>query len=307
MRNTTPTTHTKTVLQDSLSTLCVDSVAGSDTTQHSFFDTIWVERQAYEREASHLFIPPTHQVIEIPVDSMTYQHEGMYAEQIPSTIAGNHWVILLLIAVFVFFSISYGRGAKYLSHVFSSLFKIQTRGNLFDETTINENQLRASLLTLTFVTEGIAMYYLLLHNITAENLLLPALLASIAVCTLYYFAQLAIYHILGNIFSSTQQTEGFIESFISVNLLIGLFCTPLVLLMIFIPSTIKIATILCIVFYIASRLVIIYKGIRFFLLHYFGLLYIILYLCALEFSPLFLIEKAVIELYKFIELIFITP
>ena len=283
-----------------------DSVSGTETfslpidTQHTSLssDTAIID----------LFATPTHQLITHTSDSTTMMRDGLQAEPMAQTIANNQWVILLLFASFFFFAISYRRGAKYLQHLFSSLFMVHTRGNLFDETTINENQLKLSLILLTFVTEGIALYHLLVGNTMPQGeLIFPLIVGSIIICALYYLAQRILYNVLGNIFSTRQQTDAFIDSFNTINLFIGLFLTPLILAMIFLPATTQIGVLLCIVFYILSRLIIIYKGIRFFLPHIYASLYLILYLCALEISPIFLMGKWLPQLYDFIELIFIKP
>ncbi len=228
--------------------------------------------------------------------------------EMPITPAADSWVITLLIFAFLFFAISYRRGAKYLQHLFSSLFKINPRGNMFDETTINENQLKLSLLTLTFITEGTALYYSLLHHsIDNEHLVLPSVILCIALCSVYYLLQVLTYNLLANIFSNKFSAHTFTESFTTINLFIGLFFSPAILIMIFLPQAATLSLYICLIFYLLARLLIIYKGISIFLPHLFGLLYIILYLCALEITPLLLIKKVVIYFYKLLELNFVTP
>ena len=245
-----------------------------------------------------LFSTDTHQLI-THTESETTIRERFDGEEIPSTLASNSWVITLLILSFVFFAISYRRGAKYLRYTFESLFKINMRGNMLDETTINENQLKLSLLTITFVTEGIAIYYTWIDKIvTNSKHILPAIALCITICALYYLAQRLVYNILGNIFSDKQQTQLFDDSFTKINLFIGLFLTPFILLMIFVPGVVPVASIICLIIFILSRLIIIYKGIIIFSLQIFGLLYLILYLCALEITPLLLLKRLVISVYN---------
>ena len=245
-----------------------------------------------------LFDTDTHKYI-TPLDSLTSEtREGIYSEMRHTTPADNPWLVSLLILAFIFFAISYRRGAKYLHHIFTSLFNVKSRGNLFDETTINENQLKLSLLTLTFITEGVALYYTLIDPVLANsNHTLPFILICIAICLVYYFLQRGVYHLLGNIFGDRQQTANFLESFTSVNLFIGLFFIPFILLMLYMPELVNIGITACVIIYFFSRAIIIYKGIRFFLPHLYNLLYIILYLCAVEIIPLLLIRKWVLFIY----------
>ena len=254
-----------------------------------------------------IFTTDTHRLITHSDSVATVLREGLYAEKRPSTPSENPWIVGLLILSFAFFAISYRRGAKYLKHLFTSLFKTKSRGNLFDETTINENQLRLSLIILTFITEGIATYHLLIAPLLSNsNYAHYCILFCILICAIYYLFQKGVYSLLGNIFSSRQQTEGFIESFTSTNIFIGLFFTPFILLMLFMPGIAQIAAYICLVLYILARIIIIYKGIRFFLPQIYNLLYIILYLCTLEIVPLILLRKLVVYTYELFSLNIIT-
>ena len=254
-----------------------------------------------------IFTTDTHRLITHHDSVASVLREGIYAEKRPTSPAENPWIIGLLVLSFAFFAISYRRGAKYLKHLFSSLFKAKNRGNLFDETTINENQLRLSLIILTFITEGIALYHSIIAPlVTNSNHTLICIAFCIVICGMFYLLQKGTYIILGNIFSTRQQTEGFLENFTSTNILIGLFFTPFILVMLFIPDLGNLASFICLVLYVLARFIIIYKGIRFFLPHIYNLLYIILYLCALEIIPLLLIRKLVVFVYKIFSLNIIT-
>ena len=98
--------------------------------------------------------------------STATRHEG---NALPISVAADSGVLLLLIVVFMAVALSYKRGAKYLSHIFGSLFKTNRRNSIFDDTTINETQMRIALLTLTFFTEGVALYYGMLQPAITEQ------------------------------------------------------------------------------------------------------------------------------------------
>ena len=246
-----------------------------------------------------IFTTDTHRLITHTDSVASVLREGIYAEKRPTSPAENPWIVGLLILSFAFFAISYRRGAKYLKHLFTSLFKAKNRGNLFDETTINENQLRLSLIILTFITEGIALYHAIIAPmVTNSNHIVVCIAFCILICALFYVIQKGTYIVLGNIFSTRQQTDGFLENFTSTNILIGLFFTPFILVMLFMPGMTLIAAYICLVLYILARFIIIYKGVRFFLPHIYNFLYIILYLCALEIIPLILIRKLVVYIYE---------
>lgn len=273
-----------------------------DTTKVSPLVFATQEQDENNTATMDLFATDTHRLITHTADTGT--RDVFTSDPLPVTLADNPWIISILILAFAFFAISYHRGAKYLQHTLESLFKINYRGNMFDEITINENQLKTSLLLITFITEGIAIYCMWTDTAHANNYLM---LFSVALCIatsfLYYLLQRLVYNILGNTFSDKQKAGMFDKNFITVKQLTGLFLAPIVLLMIFVPDMLQIGGIICFIIYILSRLIIIYKGIRIFSLPTFGLLYLILYLCALEITPLFLIKSGVAEMYKFLELI----
>ena len=236
------------------------------------------------------------------------QATGLSGKELPVSAATDSWVLLLLLLTFMFVAVSYKRGKKYLSHTLNSIFKLKDRNSLFDDTTINEAQLRVSLLLLTFVTEGSAVYYGLLQPIIdLQSAVFPAVLLCIVTCGIYYFLQRGIYSLLCNIFSDNTKTQKFNESFIAVNLVIGLFLSPIILLIMFIPETTYIGLWICAFLYIIARLLIIYKGVRIFSPGTFGLLYIILYLCALEIVPAILVEKTISTMYRIVELNLLLP
>lgn len=232
--------------------------------------------------------------------STAARHEG---NALPISVAADSGVLLLLIVVFMAVALSYKRGAKYLSHIFGSLFKTNRRNSIFDDTTINETQMRIALLTLTFFTEGVALYYGMLQPaITEQAAVFPLILSCMLLCCIYYLLQRGIYALLGNTFADTTRAALFNESFVSVHLIIGLFFTPAVLTMIFLPEYAYNALWACILLYAAARIIIVIMGIRIFLPRNFEILYIILYLCALEIAPLLVMGKAIPIIYRFVEL-----
>ncbi len=244
----------------------------------------------------------TPSVFDYHTDSLATVHQVYDGIEIQTTASTDSWVLLLMLLIFTFFSFSYRNSAKYLEVVFSSLFKVKDR-SYFADTTINETQLKGSLLLLTFFTEGIALYYaLLMQQTTIAGNIFLSMLICIACCTIYYILQKYTYLLLGNIFADNSQTQHFCEHFTSVHLFIGIFFTPAILLLVFIPQIQYISLIICALIYILSRALIIFKGIKIFSLDIFGLLYLILYLCALEITPIFLIKKAIVYLYNFAQL-----
>lgn len=289
------TTDTLSIGIDSLQAATVDSVA-SIPQENSCADIPLLLLQASDS------IPATYRY-HTEMREMSSTTDRYQGKEMPVSMAADSGVILLLIVIFIAVALSYKRGAKYLTHIFGSLFKTNRRNSIFDDTTINETQMRIALLALTFFTEGIALYYGLLQpGVTEQTIVFPLILSCTLLCGIYYLLQRGIYALLGNTFADTTRATLFNESFVSVHLIIGLFFTPAILTMIFLPEYAYEAMWACILLYVAARIIIVIMGIRIFLPRNFEILYIILYLCALEIAPLLVMGKAIPIIYQFVKL-----
>lgn len=286
------------------------NITGIDTLSTTTEDTVAIQQS---QETSYADVPLflLHKADSIPA---TYRYHTEMSElgttitrhqgkELPVSVAADPGVALLLIAIFIIVALSYKRGAKYLIHVFGALFKTKRRNSIFDDTTINETQMRIALLSLTFFTEGLALYHGLLQpTVYTQTAVLPLLIACTLLCCIYYLLQRGIYAVLGYTFADKTHAALFNESFVSVHLIIGLFLTPAALTMIFIPEYTYEALWACILLYATARVIIVIMGIRIFLPLNFEILYIILYLCALEIAPLLVINKAIPLIHQFVEL-----
>lgn len=228
---------------------------------------------------------------------------GFEAPVRPLSPVHNNGIALLLIAGFLLIAIFYHRGIKYLIQAFSNITEVKDRHSIFTNITVNETQLRFALLFQTFIAEGITLFFLINDFLTiqSENTTSLVVILCCISAALFYWMQMLIYHLLGFVFSDPGHTRQCVESFSSVNSLLGLVLFPVILCMIYIPactSTMLMITGIC---YILSRIIFIYKGIKIFLSDIYGLVYIILYLCAVEIAPLLLLYKGAILLSKFVE------
>lgn len=229
--------------------------------------------------------------------------EGFPAEKIPQTPAGSPILISIALVVFLLFAFTFKKGTKFLGQMFRSILNVKERQNIFDDTTVRETQLRAVLLCMTFISEGFCLFQL----ITRQN---PALSDSLAIgvgCgTLvacgYYFLQKWLYKGIGLLFTDTTHTHQWIESFVSINSLIGIPLALSILTSIFIPGIGHVVLPVAAAIYLISRILFIYKGIKIFYRKILDLFYFIIYLCALEITPLFGVYKSSVLIYQFVEL-----
>ena len=118
----------------------------------------------------------------------------------------------------------------------------------------------------------------------------------------YYYLQKWIYTGIGRLFTDATHTRKWIDSFVSINSLIGIPLALSILAMTFIPPLEKIMFVTAALIYLISRILFIYKGFKIFYRNILDLFYFIVYLCALEITPLFWVYRSSILIYNFVEL-----
>lgn len=230
-------------------------------------------------------------------------YKGLRSDVRPDTLANNDGIALMFILLFVTVAVAFRKGYILLFQIIRYLFDVKERSSIFVSSTVNETQLRISLLLMLFFMEGIVLYGfagdVFSGNGTLSVFLSVAALSAIAF--LFYFIQILIFHFLGYIFSCRTATGLLIENFISVNALLGVVLFPVMLLYVYVADASFIVLICAVICYILARIIFIYKVVKIFLSDIGGILYFILYLCTLEIAPLFLMYRGTLFLYSFIE------
>lgn len=243
---------------------------------------------------------------EYPVNELmvrgVYQ-KGLAGEPRNMSVGSSDILALLLVFSFLLVASAYRDGHKLLFQMVRYLFDVKERVSIFVDSTMNESRLRFSLLIQTFILEGIVIYcaYSNYSPAIAESHLPLVVGGGIVAVFLFYLSQFLVYQLLGYVFSDRLSVRLWIESFVSVNSLLGIVLYPIVLSILYLPYSITFNLILVAICYILSRIIFIYKGAKIFLRDSYGLVYFILYLCTLEIAPLLLLCQGVILLNRFIE------
>lgn len=220
----------------------------------------------------------------------------------PKTLANNDGIGLMFILLFVVVAMAFRRGYILVFQIIRYLFDVKERCSIFVSSTVNETQLRVSLLCTLFFAEGIFLYHFI-GNFFSGNIEISAFLSVITLAvaaSLFYFMQIFLFHLLGYVFSCRTEIGLLIENFISVNALLGIVLFPIALLYVYIVPLSGLWLICAAICYILARIIFIYKVVKIFLRDISGLLYFILYLCALEIAPLFLLYRGALFCYHFI-------
>ena len=229
--------------------------------------------------------------------------EGFPSEKIPETPMNDPVIVGLVLIVFLLFAFTFKKGIKYLGEVLRNSLNVKERQNLFNDTTVRETQLRAVLLIMTFISEGFCLFELVSRHIPSLSEMIGIGICCggvIAFC--YYYLQKWIYTGIGRLFTDATHTRKWIDSFVSINSLIGIPLAMSILAMTFIPPLEKIMFVTAVFIYLISRILFIYKGFKIFYRNILDLFYFIVYLCALEITPLFWVYRSSILIYNFVEL-----
>ncbi len=211
------------------------------------------------------------------------------------TPAHSSIMIALLVVAFLLIAYSYKKGAKFFPKLARNLWSVKRTENHLDEHTANENILMVALIIVSLISEGIVIYSAALQWLpTAASMSMPMLVSlSTATATGLYLFQLIAATATGFIFANRIDTRLWLQGFNSAQIFLGLFLTPLALIMLFEPDLNNVMTSVAIGLYAASKLVFYAKSIRIFYSYLFQYVYFISYLCAVEIAPVtFFINRA---------------
>ena len=226
--------------------------------------------------------------------------EGIEPEPRPLLPGYNDGVTALVTGIFVLLAISVNRHTNFLKTITSSLLSGRRAGNTFDDHTVEESRVIASLLIVCCVCEGILLYFgAILCGYSGPSF--TAILAGIAVAVLLMGGQTAGYLLTGFAFSLRQgDTRQWVRGFFASQALLGLTLTMPALLLIFYPGAAEEAVAIAAALYVVARVMFMGKGFRFFYTNFFSLIYFILYLCTLEIAPILFLWRMGIEISGFV-------
>ncbi|MCH5328658.1 MAG: DUF4271 domain-containing protein [Coprobacter sp.] len=230
--------------------------------------------------------------------------EGLPGIPRPQALGTSDGITLTLIVLFILVALSLRSGIRLVSQMLADLFRPRKNDASLTSLTLSETRLRFFMQLLTWILEGIVLAFLI-QGVQPRTDGAPAFTgigAAIGCAAAYYLLQVAVYKLLGSIFSNPVDTARWLSGYISIHSLLGIFLFPVTFIMIYVPSLSQGALGIAVTLYILSRILFIYKSIKIFLRDIYGILYFILYLCALEVIPLILLFRGVVAIYDFLDL-----
>jgi hypothetical protein len=210
---------------------------------------------------------------------------------------GTDWLTFaIFFGILLFASVRFAY-AKYMEHMFLSLFNYSTSVRLLQEKNYPIFHGAIRLEIIFYITLSIFIFQVL--NVFKWGNSLTSLsyfLMILGGVLLYFFGKKLIYLMFGSLFQATQETREYLFNMDNYNRSLGLLLLPIVILVSFAPVRTPVFIVFAgIVIFVIVNLILLQRGIFILLKKQFSIFYLFLYLCTLEFLPLLLIYKVVVE------------
>ena len=209
----------------------------------------------------------------------------------------SDWITILLIFLLVLLASVRIAYSKYISTLFQSVFNYSTSFRMYREK--NNSILHAAfrLEAFFYLTFSIFIFQLLNFlqlDIANTNFVFFARVLGVVI--VWFLLKKITYHLLGMIIKGVSETSEYLFNLDNSNRVIGILLLPLVILIAFYPFGSPYFIVYIGVFAVAFfYLMLLKRGISILIKKQFPIFYLFLYLCTLEFLPLILIYKVIVD------------
>jgi len=212
--------------------------------------------------------------------------------------SGNtDWLTLAIFFGIVLFATVRYAYAKYMEHLFLSLINYATSVRMLQEKNYPIFHGAFRLEGIFYIILSVFLFQIL-NILKWENAVTsPSYFFMIlGIVLLYFFGKKFLYLMFGMLFEVTNETAEYLFNMDNFNRSTGLMLLPIVILISFAPVQNPVFIVsLGVLILVIFNLVLLQRGIFILLKKQFPIFYLFLYLCILEFLPLLLIYKVVVE------------
>lgn len=195
-------------------------------------------------------------------------------------------VLCMIIAVFLLLAYNFLHYSTFLKNFSYDLWNVRRTDDSSAVRTFSETGVQMSIVLLACMCEGILVNSWLGFNGYATVLpTFPQIAALTILAVVYYVWQLAVYRVIGYVFTDRVSALQWLKGFNASQALLGMMLTIPALIVLFNPVQATVMVTVGAVCYVTARLIFIFKGFRLFYDNFGSLLYFILYLCTLEIVP----------------------
>ena len=241
--------------------------------------------------------------------TITQDVKGKNGELRPYSLKMSDSLTLLMLVSFFLFAYVYTKGIGYITQMFQNLLGNTERESIFvNNTTTSEYQIKFSLLLQTAISLSVFFFIIIATPFGKSDILLTdkdiIIYSSLFLLIIFLFwgIKWLINEFLGFIFFDKQKVSLWQNNYFSSISLFGTILFPTLLFLVHTQSHILIGISKYLFFFlmVLGFILIVYKGIRFFLVKPYGIFYFILYFCALEIIPYVGLYKGLVYIYNFV-------
>lgn len=215
---------------------------------------------------------------------------GVEGELLPEFMGANDWVTGIILACFLMMAYALAVGKNFLLQWMHDFFLTRERSSIFNQETAGDVHCRFFLLLQTCLLVAV----LLCHRQYAEASPFGIPL-SLLVCVSLLFAfglgKVCLYGVVDWIFFNNSKNALWVESYLFVYALSGIFLFPLVLLVVYLGLPPMATAIYCLILFVFANLLLVYKCFSIFFNKNYGVFYLIVYFCTLEILPVLVLGK----------------
>jgi hypothetical protein len=213
-------------------------------------------------------------------------------------------MFLIFLSCLLIFSFTFTNGRQLITSIFNTIFSPKPRQNMFKETTSRDFFNELLLMIQSVIISSVLIFATVSHERDIIELPVNRVLNCIGcfflLITVYLFYKRTAYAVMSYVFFDQSRGSFWMEHWSSLLIISGLLIFLPVVVLYFIPSIYYFSFYVILLWFLVTRIIIVYKSYRIFFNGINRLHYFFLYLCAQEIIPLFLLYKGLIYTFDFV-------
>ncbi len=208
-------------------------------------------------------------------------------------------ITLLLLCCFFVSAYVISRSRRFLLQLLKDFLLNRERTSIFATSTASDVRYLLLLILQTCILLGICIFNFSVDSFgELPKSVSPHILMSIYIigCLVYLFLKWIIYSFLGWIFLDGQRASLWLESYSTLLYYLGFTLFPFVLFLIYFDLNLQIASIIGVILFVSTKILMFYKWLKLFCNNLYGGFLLILYFCALEILPFLILYHGLVQL-----------
>lgn len=230
---------------------------------------------------------------------MAWAAVGTGGIPIPYSPRMDDGITVILLCCFFLSAYVLSRSRKFLLQLVKDFLLHRERTSIFATSTAADMRYLLLLILQTCVLAGVCIFNCF-HDLQPDLMrcMPPGILLGIyiGVCLLYLCLKWMLYSFLGWIFFDESITSLWLESYSTLLYYLGFALFPFALFIVYFDLNLLLTVIIGLLLLFLTKILMLYKWIKFFCNNLYGSSLLILYFCALEIVPCFVLYQGVMQL-----------